>query len=124
MRMLRRFLALLLSLAMLLCLFGCTQTPDTTDPTEAPTTEPPTEPPADARYAQAKAEVLAMEDVAFTLEMVECRYVGGETFRTSTTQTVTFLGLGTGAMTGQVQSKAVYGDTTVESADYYADGTG
>lgn len=120
----RRFLALLLSFSLLLCLFGCTQTPDTADPTEAPTTEPPTEPPADARYAQAKAEVLAMENVTFTLEMVESRYVGGETFRTSTTQTVTFQGLGTGAMIGQVQSKAVYGDTTVESVDYYADGTG
>ena len=127
MKKLKKHIAYLLCLAMLLSLVGCTQEPTPTDPSTQPATEPteaPTEPPAEELYAQAIAAVLAMEDLELTMEMVETRTLGGETFTTRSSQTILYHGLGTDAFTASVEDRTYYGTDSVSSQEYYADGTG
>jgi len=96
----KRLIATLLCIAMLTALCGCGSgsTPTTVPPT---TTEPA--PQAAEVYAEAAAKLEALENVELEITYIEEMTLGDSSFKTTTRQTVTELGIGTDAFAAFTQ---------------------
>ena len=120
--MIRRMFALLLCAALVFGLVGCAQEekPAAT-PTE--TTAPPvTEPSAADLYAQAKAPLLEAANLELDIDVIKTVNLGGETFRLTSEQELTFAGLGTDQLQVSLEEDLEMEDTEDSFDEYYADG--
>lgn len=116
----KRLIATLLCIAMLTALCGCGSgsTPTTVPPT---TTEPA--PQAADAYAEAAAKLEALENVELEITYIEEMTLGDSSFKTTTRQTVTELGIGTDAFAAFTQEEHYTGSLRVYTDETYLGGT-
>ena len=123
----KKFVSLLLIIALLLGVAGChndpvdpTQAPTTNNPTNAPTdptntpTEEPTEEPTEALpdemqvYWDAIASLAATENIVMDVTIDETLTLNIDTYDTTTTQQITYLGIGTEDLKASVTEDIKY----------------
>lgn len=133
----KRFLSLLLVLCLLLTVTGCHN--DTAEPTDpaTPTTAPTTatqeatqgvteapDPNAEAMeaYRSAVAALADTADIAMDITYDETLTVGSDTFEKSSSQKITYLGLGTDDLRATVSETLQYDEYETDISEVYMDG--
>lgn len=114
----KRLIAMMTAIVMALSLCACGGAP-------AETTVPPTTtaPPAPAEvYAEAAAKLEALTDVELEIQYLEEMTLGADTFKTSSLQTVTMLGIGTDAFAAFTEDEYYSGSYRVYNEETWVDG--
>jgi hypothetical protein len=114
--------ALLLCAALVFGLVGCAQE-EKPAATPSETTAPSvTEPSAADLYAQAKAPLLEAANLELDIDVIKTVNLGGETFRLTSEQELTFAGLGTDQLQVSLEEDLEMEDSEDSFDEYYADG--
>lgn len=126
----KNFLSLAVCAALLLGCFGCAR-PTVDTPTVPKFTVPAIDTPptevaqleARAAYADAAEKLNALSDLTLTVQISRETTVGSEIFHESSTQTLSYKGLGTNALQASSLDNLDYAGYSATIEEFYADGT-
>lgn len=126
MKLMKRFLAMVLALLMLLSLAACNQKaepPQQSDPTE-PSTDPIPEPTAAQIFADAAQKVYTMTDARLSIDLEKRIHVGSQTFTETQELTMKMNGIGTDSFTAELSGIIDFGtEYTVVLSEIFQNGT-